>query len=96
VQVLKECIARAGGLQEGLRYYVGAALLSSDGGYAAKVLAEQAHMRAVADGRRCRTRPPIAAARCPPMRPTAPGAAGGATPRPRRPGGGDAQVALLR
>lgn len=50
-QVLKECIERAGGLQEGLRFYVGAALLSSDGGYAEKVLAEQAHMRNVADGR---------------------------------------------
>ena len=50
-QVLKECIERAGGLQEGLRFYVGAALLSSDGGYADKVLAEQAHMRNVADGR---------------------------------------------
>jgi hypothetical protein len=55
VQVLKECIARAGSLQEGLRFYVGAAhQLSSDGGYADKVLAEQAHMRKVADGRRCR------------------------------------------
>ncbi|HRD96841.1 MAG TPA: lytic transglycosylase domain-containing protein [Rubrivivax sp.] len=50
-QVLKECIERAGGLQEGLRFYVGAALLSSDGGYAEKVLAEQAHMRKVTDGR---------------------------------------------
>jgi hypothetical protein len=50
-QVLKECIERAGGLQEGLRFYVGAALLSSDGGYADKVLAEQALMRNVADGR---------------------------------------------
>ncbi len=50
-QVLKECIERAGGLQEGLRHYVGAALLSSDGGYADKVLAEQTHMRKVADGR---------------------------------------------
>jgi soluble lytic murein transglycosylase-like protein len=28
VQVLKECIQRAGGLEEGLRYYVGAANLS--------------------------------------------------------------------
>jgi hypothetical protein len=50
VQVLKECIARAGGIQEGLRYYVGAAQLDSDGGYAAKVLAEQALMRSVAEG----------------------------------------------
>lgn len=52
VQVLKECIARAGSLQAGLRYYVGAALLDSDGGYAAKVMAEQSHLRNVADGKR--------------------------------------------
>ena len=51
VQVLRECIARAGGVAEGLRFYVGAALLDSDGGYAAKVMAEQAHMRNVAEGR---------------------------------------------
>lgn len=51
VQVLKECIARAGSVQEGLRYYVGAALLGSDGGYASRVTQEQAHMRAVTDGR---------------------------------------------
>lgn len=51
VQVLKECIARAGSVQEGLRFYVGAALQDSDGGYATRVMAEQAHMRAVADGR---------------------------------------------
>ena len=51
VLVLKECIARAGSVQEGLRYYVGAALLESDGGYASRVMMEQAHMRNVADGR---------------------------------------------
>ncbi len=51
VQVLKECIQRAGSLEAGLRYYVGAALLESDGGYAAKVMYEQSNMRRVADGR---------------------------------------------
>lgn len=51
VQVLKECIRRAGSLHEGLRFYVGAALLETDGGYVGRVLAEQAHMRSVADGR---------------------------------------------
>lgn len=51
VQVLKECIARAGSLQEGLKHYVGAALLDGDGGYVARVLAEQAHLRNVADGK---------------------------------------------
>ena len=50
VQVLKECIARAGSLENGLKTYVGAANLADDGGYAAKVLAEQAHLRAVAAG----------------------------------------------
>ncbi len=52
VQVLKECIQRAGSLQEGLRYYVGAALLETDGGYVGRVLMEQGFMRSVADGRR--------------------------------------------
>ncbi|WP_157269945.1 lytic transglycosylase domain-containing protein [Azohydromonas aeria] len=51
VQVLKECIQRAGGLEAGLRYYVGAANLEDDGGYAGKVLAEQAYLRQVASGR---------------------------------------------
>jgi len=51
VLVLKECIARAGSVQEGLRYYVGAAVQDGDGGYAARVMLEQAHMRSVADGR---------------------------------------------
>lgn len=51
VQVLKECIARAGSLQAGLRYYVGAANYADDGGYATKVLAEQTHLKLVASGR---------------------------------------------
>ena len=50
VQVLKECIARAGSVEAGLRYYVGAALLEGDGGYAAKVLFEQSHLQRVAQG----------------------------------------------
>lgn len=52
VQVLKECIRRAGGLEPGLRFYVGAANLDDDGGYAAKVLAEQTHLKRVAGGER--------------------------------------------
>jgi hypothetical protein len=51
VQVLKDCITRAGSVQEGLRFYVGAALQDGDGGYANRVLAEQNHMRQVTDGR---------------------------------------------
>ncbi|HEV7913033.1 MAG TPA: lytic transglycosylase domain-containing protein, partial [Albitalea sp.] len=50
-QVLKECIVRAGSLEAGLRYYVGASNLPDDGGYAGKVLAEQGHMRMVASGK---------------------------------------------
>jgi len=50
VQVLKECIARAGSVEAGLRHYVGAALLGDDNGYAARVLAEQSFLKRVADG----------------------------------------------
>jgi soluble lytic murein transglycosylase-like protein len=51
VQVLKECIARAGNLEDGLRYYVGAGNQAEDGGYAAKVLSEQNALRLVASGK---------------------------------------------
>jgi len=51
VQVLKECIARAGSLEVGLQHYVGAGNnVGFDGGYAAKVLAEQRFLNAVAAG----------------------------------------------
>lgn len=52
VKVLQECIQRAGSLSAGLRYYVGAANLPEDGGYADKVLAEHARLQQVAAGRR--------------------------------------------
>ncbi|WP_373785691.1 lytic transglycosylase domain-containing protein [Delftia acidovorans] len=48
VRVLKECIERAGSIEGGLRYYVGAANLPTDGGYAAKVLAEHQRLRMAA------------------------------------------------
>ena len=51
VQVLKECIARAGSLEAGLKFYVGAANRPEDGGYAARVLTEQSHLRMVANGK---------------------------------------------
>jgi hypothetical protein len=51
VQVLKECIQRAGSLEEGLRRYVGATNLPDDTGYAARVLAEQDLLKAVVQGR---------------------------------------------
>jgi hypothetical protein len=51
VKVLQECIQRAGSLEGGLRYYVGAANLADDGGYANKVLAEHERLQQVAAGR---------------------------------------------
>jgi hypothetical protein len=51
VQVLKECIGRAGSLEAGLKFYVGAANLSDDGGYVGKVLAEQSNLKRVAEGK---------------------------------------------
>ncbi|MCD2513794.1 lytic transglycosylase domain-containing protein [Comamonas endophytica] len=48
VKVLKDCIARAGSVEGGLRHYVGAANLPNDGGYAAKVLAEHSRLRQAA------------------------------------------------
>ncbi|OIQ86532.1 membrane-bound lytic murein transglycosylase C precursor [mine drainage metagenome] len=48
--VLKTAIARGGSLQQGLRMYVGAKTEATSGGYAAKVLGEQARLRLVASG----------------------------------------------
>jgi len=48
VSILKEYIRRSGSIEGGLKYYVGAANLPSDGGYAAKVLAEYQRIRQVA------------------------------------------------
>lgn len=50
VQVLRECIQRAGNVEEGLRYYVGAANLAEDTGYASRVLAEHELLKSVAAG----------------------------------------------
>jgi hypothetical protein len=75
VQVLKECITRAGSLEAGLRFYVGAANLVDDGGYAIKVLSEQNNLRQVASGRNVPTTVPA------PIIPKAPAvAANPATP----------------
>ncbi len=51
VKVLQECIARAGSLEGGLKFYVGAANLEDDGGYTAKVLAEHNRLMQVAAGK---------------------------------------------
>ncbi|MDE2146396.1 MAG: transglycosylase SLT domain-containing protein [Burkholderiales bacterium] len=93
VQVLHDCIVQAGSVQEGLRYYVGAALLGNDGGYVSRVLAEQSHMRAVADGQRVPVNVPLVApgATAPAtaqasldggLQPTSGAAAGATTPPP--------------
>ena len=52
VKVLQECINRAGSIEGGLKYYVGAANLPSDGGYASKVMAERDRLLAVVGGKR--------------------------------------------
>lgn len=59
VQVLKDCIARAGSLELGLKHYVGAANLPHDGGYAAKVLAEHMYLQEVMAGRKVATTAPL-------------------------------------
>jgi len=94
VQVLKECIARAGSLEAGLRYYVGAGNGLDDGGYAAKVLAEQGHLQLVASGRNVpvttglpapRPAPAPVTVEAPPQAPVAPGAdKSGEPPAPER------------
>ena len=76
VQVLKECIARAGGLDAGLKYYVGAANLPDDGGYAGRVLTEQGYLKSVAEGRAVPvTAPSFRPAPVLPNLPAAPGTA---------------------
>ena len=51
VQVLAECVAKAGGdVALGLKYYVGAANLPDDGGYAERVFFEQTQIKSVAAG----------------------------------------------
>ena len=51
VKVLQECITRAGSVEGGLKFYVGAANLEDDGGYTGKVLAEHGRLLAVAAGK---------------------------------------------
>jgi hypothetical protein len=50
VRVLKDCITRAGSIEAGLKFYVGAANLPHDSGYASKVLSERQHLRSVSAG----------------------------------------------
>ncbi|MGJ7492105.1 transglycosylase SLT domain-containing protein [Variovorax sp. ZT4R33] len=71
VKVLQECIARAGSIEAGLRYYVGAANLVDDGGYAVKVLAEHSRLLQVAGGKALPVNPPALRAQAPQSAPAA-------------------------
>jgi hypothetical protein len=51
VKVLQECISRAGSVEGGLKFYVGAGNNADDGGYAGKVMAEHARLLAVVGGK---------------------------------------------
>ena len=59
VQVLVDCVRRAGSLTGGLKYYVGAANMADDGGYATKVLAEAAYLKQVAAGQKVAVNAPL-------------------------------------
>jgi hypothetical protein len=91
VQVLRECIARAGSLEDGIRWYVGAANLANDGGYLGKVLTEQGHMKRVAGGGSVATTVPTYRA----PKPAAPAQEAAASPSQTQPAVGPSeQVAL--
>ncbi|MDR6537624.1 hypothetical protein J2739_003405 [Variovorax soli] len=72
VKVLQECIARAGSLEGGLKFYVGAANLPDDGGYAGKVMAEHVRLQQVIAGRAPSTSPTPPGMRVQPMPVVAP------------------------
>jgi len=55
VAVLKEAIDRNGGIEPGLRQYVGAGNSGEDGGYVLKVLAEQQRLKDIASGKQVAT-----------------------------------------
>lgn len=61
VLVLKDCIVKAGGLQGGLHFYVGAGTSEDDGGYASKVMAEAELMKRVAAGQNVSPTVPLVA-----------------------------------
>jgi len=87
VKVLQECIARAGSLEGGLKFYVGAANLPDDGGYAGKVMAEHVRLQQVIAGRAPSTAPT----------PTPPGMRAQPMPvvAPAKPEGNSAQNVVL-
>ena len=54
-RILKEMIRHSGSIDGGLKLYVGAGNMETDGGYAGKVMAEHARLQAVAAGKRVPT-----------------------------------------
>ena len=72
VKVLQECIARAGSVEAGLKWYVGAANLPTDSGYADKVLAEHGRLYQVAKGKPVPTTTPALRAEATPAPATVP------------------------
>jgi hypothetical protein len=48
---LQECISKAGSVEGGLKFYVGAGNNTEDGGYAGKVMAEHARLLSVVQGK---------------------------------------------
>ncbi|MDD2711454.1 MAG: lytic transglycosylase domain-containing protein [Simplicispira sp.] len=94
VEVLQECIARAGSIEGGLRYYVGAADLPDDGGYAAKVLAEHFRLLQVT-GRRAPAAPRMLIANTETPAPSTPQPSAVETPAAVTPPVADEKVALL-
>lgn len=68
VKVLQDCIRMAGSIEGGLKYYVGAANMETDGGYASKVMAEHARLQQVVQGRKV----PLMVASEPTINPPAP------------------------
>jgi hypothetical protein len=70
VSVLKDCIGKAGGLEAGLHFYVGAGNSDDDGGYASKVLAEHEYLKRVAAGQYVPTTVPMLAVAAPAATPS--------------------------
>jgi hypothetical protein len=71
VRVLQDCIQRAGSVQAGLKFYVGAGLMADDGGYADKVMAEHARLQQVAAGKNVPLPPPATIRAVAPVPPAA-------------------------
>lgn len=93
VQVLKECIARAGSVEAGLRFYVGAGNQADDNGYASKVLVEQGYLKHVAGGKAVPATAPLTS-----VAPAAAPVAKAVAPQPAKAGeqADDEHLALLR